>query len=228
MMELDSINTESVSVAKANTQSQSVAFEIQAIRHITTVGEYETAGELVKRGQSALKVLDEAYDSIINKAFQAHKEAVAKKAQFYNPIKAAVTSLKKLMSAYQDEEERKRKAEELRLQEEANRKAEEDKLNQAVQVDLMGEKELAEQMLDAPVEAPVIVVKKEVPKVDGVVFRTTWKGECIDLMTLAKAVVEGLVSVNAIQPNAVFINQQARALRETFKIPGCKAWSERS
>ena len=212
---------------KINTESRSVALEAQTVKHIATVAEYEAAGEFVKRGQSALKALDEAYDSIISKAFQAHKEAVAKKAQFYNPIKAAVTSLKKLMSAYQDEEERKRKAEELRLQEEAKKQAEEEKLNQAVQVDLMGEKELAEHILETPVEVPIVVVKKEVPKVDGVVFRTTWKGECIDLMTLAKAVVEGSVSVNAIQPNTVFINQQARALRETFKIPGCKAWSER-
>ncbi len=49
---------------KVNTESQSVALEAQTVKHIATVAEYEAAGELVKRGQLALKMLDEAYDSI--------------------------------------------------------------------------------------------------------------------------------------------------------------------
>jgi hypothetical protein len=79
-----------------------------------------------------------------------------------------------------------------------------------------------------PVEAPVVIVEKSVPKVaGGPSYRTIWDAQVVDLMALVKAVAAGTVSINALQANQTFLRQQAMSLKDTFKVPGCKAYSRR-
>lgn len=85
-------------------------------------------------------------------------------------------------------------------------------------------REQAEAQKAAPLVVEAPVVKSRVAKVAGTSVRTTYSAQCIDVLALAKAVVEGRVPVEAIQADSVFLNRQAVALRETFErvYPGCK------
>jgi uncharacterized membrane protein YqiK len=95
---------------------------------------YTVAGMLWKSIGDMIKEVKETFDPICEKAFAAHKEATGKRAKYLDPLTTAQKSVKSLMSAYDAEEERKRKAEEERLaaiarkEEEDRRKAEIDRL----------------------------------------------------------------------------------------------------
>lgn len=112
----------------------SYAEKTKSLPPITTNQEYITVGEIWKAGRELLKELDNHYDDLIKDAHLLHKKAVAKKAMFYVPTEAAVKAAKQLMSTYDAEQEKIRKAEEERLaaiaraEEEARRKAEIERL----------------------------------------------------------------------------------------------------
>ena len=97
-----------------------------------------------------------------------------------------------------------------------------DAIAAAQQAKAIREQAEAQKVTPLVVEAPV--VESQVAKVAGTSVRTTYSAQCVDVLALAKAVLEGRVPVEAIQADSVFLNRQAVALRETFErvYPGCK------
>lgn len=189
---------------------------------------YILAGEMWKRLADMEKEAHEHFDPVVKSTDKAHKDAVALRKKVLDPIEGAKTYVKSQMSAYDAEQERIRIATENRLREEARKREEDARINEAVAMEQEGNGILAEMILSEPVETPVVIVQKEVPKMaGGPVYRTVWDAEVTDLMALVKAVAAGQVSVNALLPNQTFLRQQAQSLKETFKVPGCKAYSRR-
>ena len=207
--------------------SQVLAVQLKAFPAIKTADEYTRAGALLITGRGVLKQLDDAYDDIIKKAHEAHKTAVAKKASYADPIKGGTKFLEGLMDEYDAGQERKRLAEERRLQEEARKAEEERRLQEAVELEQSGNKQESEELISAPVEAPVVILSKTTPKVVGLSFQTRWDAEVIDFPALVKAVAEGKVSINALLPDQTFLRKQAESLRDTLRIPGVRAYSRR-
>lgn len=208
-------------------------------RALTTIGQaeiikvvdaesYLAANDVWKRLGELLEDAHREFDPIVKSTDKAHKDAVALRKKVVEPLEGARTYVKSLMSDYDAEQERIRLAEERRLAAEAKRAEEEARLSEAVELEQAGQKEEAEAVLAEPIVAPVVIVEKAVPKVaGGPSYRTIWDAQVVDLMALVKAVASGTVSINALQPNATFLRQQAMSLKETFKIPGCKAFSRR-
>lgn len=58
------------------------------------------------------------------------------------------------------------------------------------------------------------------PKINGLAFVADYDCEVIDFMALVKAVAGGKAPLAVLQPNSVELRKLARALRETFNIPG--------
>lgn len=79
----------------------------------------------------------------------------------------------------------------------------------------------ARQPLDV---APVVVEDIQVAAVAGTSLRTYYSCGEVDVLALAKAVVAGKVSPLALNPNTVFLNKQAQALKDLFPqaFPGCQ------
>lgn len=50
-----------------------------------------------------------------------------------------------------------------------------------------------------------------------------WRAEVVDLLALVKAVAEGQVPVEALQPNAAFLDGHAARDREALAVPGVRA-----
>jgi uncharacterized protein YhaN len=185
---------------------------------IKTSEDYEQAGFVFTTIKSVMKQVDESFDPIIQKAHQAHKEAVAQKKKIYEPLETVSKHVKKVMSDYDTEQERIRKAEEARLQEIARKEEEEKKLAEAIAAEQSGDKQEAEAIMEEPVYVAPVVLKKEVPKVQGVSFREVWKFRIVD---------EKKIPREYLTPDLVKIGGVARSMKGKTNIPGIEAYPER-
>jgi hypothetical protein len=129
------------------------------------------------------------------------------------------------MASYHEEQERKRRAEELRLQEIARKQEEDARLQEAEAAEKDGMHEEANAILDAPVVLPKVVVPVATPKISGVAFRETWAAEVVNAELLFKAVMEKKVPMSAISINLTFLNQQARSLKAEMNYPGVRTFA---
>src|SRR3990167_828274 len=72
------------------------------------------------------------------------------------------------------------------------------------------------------VVAPLVFTPPPAPKAEGTAFKKTWKGECVNIMDLLKAIVEGKAPVTLIEINQSAINAAAKTYKNTMTIPGLK------
>lgn len=213
---------------------------------ISNDAEYASAGEFLKVIKGLRAEVDSVFDPIIKAADAAHKEAIAQKRKVEAPLADAEAALKCKVAGYiraQQEErrleqERLRKiAEEvarqdtLRLQREAQQRAEEEQLLRAQKLAELGKADEAAEVLVADVVVrPVMPVQvnksaievKPVAKVEGISVRRSYSAEVTDLHLLVVAVANGLVPLQAVKADIVFLNQQARAYKEMLSYPGVK------
>ena len=86
----------------------------------------------------------------------------------------------------------------------------------------------AEDILTQPIEAPVVVVQKAVPKVQGVTYRDQWKAHPeIDVKALAAAVAAGTAPTTFLTPNLTAINQFGRATQGAQPVSGIRWFNDR-
>jgi cell division septum initiation protein DivIVA len=131
---------------------------------------YTAAGIMWKSIGDMIKEVKDTFDPICEAAHKAHKAATEKRSKYLDPLTSAQKSVKQLMSAYDAEQERIRKADEERLRKiaedeekerrriererlDAERKAEEDRLLAEAQAAKdRGDNETAELLTNAAVE----------------------------------------------------------------------------
>jgi hypothetical protein len=78
-------------------------------------------------------------------------------------------------------------------------------------------------------KAAAIAAKPYIPQTEGLSFTERWHAEVVDIAVLLSAVLDGRVSQEAIEPNLVYLNTQARATKkEDIGIPGVKGVKETS
>lgn len=149
--------------------------------------------------------------------------------------RAAEEKLNRLMA---EEAEKKRKEEEAaqrKTYEEAEAKRKEEEAEVARQAAARGEPipEPAAPLPPPPppppappVQMPTIVLPKtEDPK--GISYVTIYVAEVTDLSALLQAVINGVVPIEAIQPNMSFINNRAKTLKNLMAWPGIVVKEER-
>lgn len=179
------------------------------------------------------KVVDDELGPSIAAANTAHKTMTALRARLKAPIEAARGLVNAALDKWEAEqraiaaEEQRRLEAIAREQEAAARKAEEDaRLAEAQAAEEAGDADLAEAIVSEP--APVYVpppvhVQPKVAQVAGVTGRTTWSGECHDLMALVRHVAAHPEDVGLLMVNGPRLNELARAQRGLMRIPGCRA-----
>jgi len=169
------------------------------------------------------------------KAEAARKALTDERDQMEAPLVEAESKVKRALLAWETAQERARMAEEARLQAEAQRQAEATTLNAAAALEreavATGSAEMlqeARDILDQPIEAPVVKVKTFVPKVQGLSYRDNWKAhDVVDVRKLAAAVAAGTVSPTYLTPNMTALNQTARATQGTQAVPGVRFYNDR-
>lgn len=192
---------------------------------IATTEQYEDAGARLMAIKALSKKIDETFDKHIATAFKAHRDLVAEKKTHQTPLQTAEALIKRALLSYQQAEEQKRREAEARAQEVA-RKEREKLEEQARKAAEKGKVERAEalQVAAASVVAPTIA--STTPKIAGISTRTSFRAEVVDKLELVKAVAAGTVPLNALDANLPFLNNQARAMKETLAYPGVKVVQE--
>jgi alanyl-tRNA synthetase len=151
------------------------------------------------------------------------------------PLVAAEATVKQALLAWEADQERRQREEEARLQALAQAEAETQVLAAAAALEreavATGDAEMldeAQALLAQPVEAPTVVVKATVAKVQGVVYRDNWTVHpTIDVKKLAAAVAAGTAPANFLTPNLPALRQWARATKGGQPLPGVQVINDR-
>lgn len=194
--------------------------EAKGIAGITCKEEAEKAVGLMKGLKALRKEIEDSYKPSLDKIRLAEKTLRDEMKSRLAPIDEAEARLKALMLAYdRAEQERIRKEREAAL-EEARKKAEEERASQVEALKMAGLDDVAEQVAEVKPVVTVETPKQE--KVAGISYRMNYRSEVDDLSALVKAVAEGKAPITFVKPDEAVIGQFARAMKESFDVPGCR------
>lgn len=193
-----------------------------ALIQVVDADSFARAGELKKNIVVMEKRIADYWSPLKDSAHKTWKGLVAKEKEMLDPLAKKKEEQVQIAKKWADEEERKRQEAERQAQEAARKQAEDEALAQAEALEKEGRKEEAEAVVAAPVPVPQVVVRSEVPKGYGGMTTKYYSATVTDIMALAKGVVAGTVPIQAIQGNDVFLNAQARAMKEALRYPGVK------
>jgi hypothetical protein len=197
---------------------------------VTDQASLEAAGEDLKRVKGLARELSEKRLAItrpIDAAKKAVMDFFREPEQF---LADAERIIKRGVLAYQDEQDRKAREEQRRLEEIARK--EQEKLQRqaekrAERQEAKGNADRAEEIRAAvPVISTPIVVPQPT-KVAGIAVRETWSAEVTDIKALCRAVADGAAPANLVEPNMKVLNTLARSLKAEMRFPGVRAVSEK-
>ena len=154
---------------------------------IVTDDDFAFAGQATRNVKTAQKKVEEFWEPMRASTYAAYKAVTDHKKMMLDPLKNAESILKKKMSAYTMEQERKRKEEEERIRKMAQEEMER-MLAEATKAEEEGDLFTAEfamaqaQVMDTM--AATATVEKKQQKVDGVSTIKGWTIKSIDLSKL--------------------------------------------
>uniref|UniRef100_A0A6M3JTT7 Uncharacterized protein n=1 Tax=viral metagenome TaxID=1070528 RepID=A0A6M3JTT7_9ZZZZ len=186
---------------------------------ITNQEQYNDSAKLLDLIKEQKEKIGLAYDSIVEKAHEAHKEAVAKRKKYLDPLETAKGIINKLMLSYKDEQERKAQEEQIRLQKIAEKAAEEElkKLEAKIErAKASGKEEKAEELETQKENIIPIIVPVIAPAINrptGISYRDNWCAEIVDL---------NLVPREYLIANMAMLNGMAKSTKGSAKISGVK------
>lgn len=196
--------------------------------------EYTAVAERLKVITSFRRKVQDFFAPHKKRANDAHKALCEDERKALAPADADERRLKTALVTWTTEQDRKRKAEELRLREEQRRQEETRRLEEAAALETAAKatgdlamQEQAEALIEAPIPVmPVEALTPAAPKVDGISYRDVYRGDVVDLDALILAAVNDktgqLRGYLKIEPNQSAIDAMARALKDKLSIPGVR------
>lgn len=184
---------------------------------------YATLGELVVSGKQFIKAVEEHHNPIIASAHETHRMACEAKNRLIKPVEAFVRDSERQRGVWRRAEEERERTARLKAQEKERTRAESALVNEAAAAEAAGEPELAEAIINLPVEPRPVTVPSAVPKVAGTRRTEVWSAEFHDLLALCRAIADGKAPTTWVLPNQAYGNSQAKHMRSTLSVPGVKA-----
>ena len=176
-----------------------------------------------------LKELDSTFDPIIEKAHQAHKEALRQKGRHLAPLTEAKAIATSKCKVYEDEQERIRQQQQREAEEAARKQEEEDRLaNAAAAEDAGAPTEEVDAILETPAPPPPVRVAPTFERVTGVTRNRPYSAQVTSLAALI-CYIAGVKQLahpelqNCLLANQVALNAKARAEEHLMNVPGVKA-----
>jgi len=218
------------------TQALTVADQASAIV-VRDQASLTAANQFLLAVKALLKEIASTFDPIIDKAHQAHKEALEKKKKHEAPLLQAERIVKGLVGNYLQEEERKRREaeaeayrveqEKIRAEAEKTRLADE-ALKKAAAAEAKGEGEKVDAILDraaakidkvdAAIPAPAPPPPPKPVTAPGISSREVWLFQVVD---------PDLVPREFMVVDESKIRRVVQAMKSGSKIPGVRVWSEK-
>jgi len=193
---------------------------------VTDSATEQTAAEILKVIKSLLKKVQEQFGPAVEAAHKAHKEALAVKKGFEDPLKKAEKQVKASIGSYRARLEAEAAAERQRLEEEARKKAEEERKKEAETLRKAGEAAAAAVKMHTPVNVEPVKPVVLPPKPQGFHTRANWKAKVVDIKSLCHAVSCGVVSTDAVLPNMPVLNALARQDKGKMCVPGVLPYND--
>lgn len=200
-----------------------IVIEAKGLTVIDSPEALEKANNLGRILQTGTKDV-EAFFKPIKQQLDALKSPVL---EAENQMKAELDGEKRrlgtLITAWNLEQQRIRQEEERKMREAAEAAAREELLARAVELEVSGDKQAAEEVLNEEVApVPVVIQQAAAPKMSGQVGKTAYKCEVVNAKELIKAVAEGRAPMQAITVDEGWLNRKAGLDKEGFSVPGCR------
>lgn len=207
---------ENTEVKEVTTLALSIPDQAKQIS-IKTMDDYVRAGEIMLTIKAIRKKITDTFKPIKQKMDAAKQEVLDQERAADAPLKEAESWLSPQIITWNREQERIRQEEEARLREIARKEEEERQLQEAILAEQSGQKEEAEAIISAPVQAAPVVVPKSVPKVAGMSIRDNWKFRITN---------EKLIPREYLKVDEVKIGQVVRAMKSAANIAGVEVYNE--
>lgn len=186
---------------------------------ITTADQYSAAANFLREIKTCRKRIADVFGPIVRAAHEAHKRAKAAQTEADQPLDQAEGIVKQSMIAYDTEQAQIARQRQIEAEAAARRAEEQRIVEEAAALEQAGEAQAAQELIEAPVIAPVVMVEKATPAVEGITYREAWQFEVID----ANAVPREWLIVDEKKVGAY-----VRAVKGAANIPGVKAYPVRT
>jgi len=195
---------------------------------VVTADSYNLAAEFLKEVKAAQNKVTAFFGPLKKKSHDAWKAITTKEREVLDPLKTAEGSVKTKMLIYQNQQRMKAQAERDRLQAEADARAEKERERLLKEAANLKTPELQEQRLAEAeeVEAPVITVQTETPKVDGISTRKTWKAKVVHKLAFTEAAMNDQNLFGFIIIDEKALNRVAQATKGELNYPGIEFYQE--
>ena len=199
---------------------------LEAASRIQSIESPEDEARTVEFGrllQAAQKETEAFFKEIKTQIDSIKKPVLADEHAAADVIEEAKKRLGKMLTEWNRKQREIQEAANRAAREEAERLVREDLLERAVDLELSGEVEQAEALLQEPVENHVVQVQTRVAtRASGQVSKTTYSATVTNLLELVKAVAAGKAPLQAIKADESYLNKKASLEKEGFSVPGCK------
>lgn len=150
---------------------------------ITCDDQRVAAIEVCRKIKGKIEEVNNAYNDLITEAHRHHKNLIAKRDGYRDPLVRAYDRIERAITGFQRKEEEKRLAIEKQLAEEAHRRQQQSLLAEASLLEKQGDFKGAEEVLQEAISspAPMVAVQSQLTKVNGSYSRQLpWQFEIID------------------------------------------------
>lgn len=222
MNELVKIKTDQL-----KTEISPVLLKANEIR-VTNGEDYQFASDFLKTIKEAQGKVKSFFEPMKKKAHATWKAICNQENETLTPLVNAEKTIKNKMLDYRREEERRRLEEQRRLQAEAEARAAKERERLRKQAEKLKTPELREQRFQEAeeIEAPVVIVNPEIPKIEGQSIRKVWKARVISKKDFIKAAAESENLLGLVEINESALNKMAQALKGEIEIPGIEFYQE--
>ena len=185
---------------------------------------YEVAADYLQSVKGLSKKILEYFKEDTDRAHSLWKSLTIKRSDANDPLLIAEKTIKKSMSTYLGEKERKEKIEQERLLAEQRKINDDAKIAAAEHASDSGEQEKAEAILNTPtVVAPVQIEKT---KTEGISAPKRWNIEVVSKMGLIRDVIDGKAPESVIDCNTGILKKLAEFHKSEHPFRGVRAWQE--
>ena len=186
---------------------------------IETPEHYSAAAGFLKEIKACRKRIADVFGPIVKAAHEAHKRAKAAQTEADDPLDQAEGLIKGAMVSYDTRQAEIARQRQIEAEAAARRAEEQRVIDQAVALEQAGEVEAAQELISAPVVAPVVMVESATPTVDGISIREVWQFQVTD---------PNLVPREWLIVDEKKVGAYVRAVKAQAVIPGIKVFSVRS
>jgi hypothetical protein len=186
---------------------------------IETPEHYSAAAGFLKEIKACRKRIADVFGPIVKAAHEAHKRAKAAQTEADDPLDQAEGLIKGAMVSYDTRQAEVASQRQIEAEAAARRAEEQRVIDQAVALEQAGEVEAAQELIAAPVVAPVVMVESATPTVEGISIRAVWQFQVTD---------PNLVPREWLIVDEKKVGAYVRAVKAQAFIPGIKVFPVRS